>query len=148
MKNSIYKVKRKYYMEEIFMDDEIKKVFTEQTWFVATAGDEPNVVPVGFKMVQDDGTMVIADVAMNTTRKNLIDNGKIAVVVLDAETQQSYMAKGTATFFEEGELVDNLNKFAEEQGFPFRAKGAAMFKPDVVLDKQPGPNNDKEIEWI
>lgn len=130
------------------MDEEIKKIFTEQTWFVATTGDGPNVVPVGFKMVEDDGTMIIADVAMNTTKKNLMENGLVAVTVLDPETKKAYMAKGKATFCEEGDLVDGLNKFAEEQGFPFRAKGAATFKPDVVLAKHPGPENDQEIEWI
>ncbi|MDO5825154.1 MAG: hypothetical protein BZ137_06465 [Methanosphaera sp. rholeuAM130] len=130
------------------MDDEVKKIFTEQTWFVATMGDEPNVVPIGFKMVEDDGTMVIADVAMKTTKKNLMENGLIAVTVCDPETKKAYMAKGKATFFEEGELVDGLNKFAEEQGFPFRAKGALTFKPVAVLAKHPGPENDQEIEWI
>ena len=130
------------------MDDEVKKIFTEQTWFVATVGDDANVVPIGFKMVQDDGTMVIADVAMNTTKKNLMDNGKIAVTVCDPETKKAYMAKGTATFFEEGELVDILNKVAEEKDLPFRAKGAAMFKPTAVLAKHPGPENNTEIEWI
>ncbi|RAP50458.1 MAG: hypothetical protein BZ136_01245 [Methanosphaera sp. rholeuAM74] len=130
------------------MEDEVKKIFTEQTWFVATMGKCPNVVPIGFKKVEEDGTMVIADVAMNTTKKNLQDNGLIAVTVCDPETKKAYMAKGKVKFFEEGELVDALNQFAEEQGFPFRAKGAVTFKPCMVLAKHPGPDNDKEIEWI
>lgn len=130
------------------MDEEVKKIFTEQTWFVATMGDFPNVVPIGFKKVEDDGTMVIADVAMKTTKENLMNNGLIAVTVCDPETKKAYMAKGKATFFEEGELVDALNEFAEAQGFPFRAKGALTFKPCEVLAKHPGPENDQEIEWI
>ena len=30
--------------------DNVKKVFNEILWCIATCGDEPNVVPVGFKL--------------------------------------------------------------------------------------------------
>ena len=37
------------------MTDNVKKVFEDNPWFIATFDDEPNVVPVGFKKVGDDG---------------------------------------------------------------------------------------------
>ena len=33
------------------MNENVKKVLEEQLWYVATCGDEPNVVPMGFKKV-------------------------------------------------------------------------------------------------
>ena len=33
------------------MDANVKKVFEESPWFLATCGDEPHVVPVGFKTI-------------------------------------------------------------------------------------------------
>lgn len=56
-------------------------------WDLATcANGEPNVVPVAFKDVTDDGKLVVGDVFLETTLKNLEANhGKIAISVYDAE---------------------------------------------------------------
>ena len=40
--------------EGIHMNENVKKVLEEQLWYVATCGDEPNVVSMGFKKVMDD----------------------------------------------------------------------------------------------
>ena len=130
------------------MNDAVKKILSDNTWFVGTVGDGPNVVPVGFKMVAEDGNLILADVAMKTTKDNIIANGQIAVTVCDGETKKAYMVKGEATYMAEGPVVDKLNQVAEQIKLPFRAKGAVIVKPTKVLAKHPGPENDQEIEWI
>ena len=44
------------------MDANVKKVFEESPWFLATCGDEPHVVPVGFKTITEDGKFAIGAV--------------------------------------------------------------------------------------
>ena len=130
------------------MNDEVRKILSEQLCYVATTGDGPNVVPIGFKTVCDDGTLILADVAMNTTKKNLLANGQIAIAFYDMETRKSYMVKGTAEYVASGEIVDQLNETAEKMNFPFRAKGAVKVKIDHIIAKHPGPDNDQEVDWI
>lgn len=53
-------------------NENVKKVLTENMWDVATCSDgEPNVVPVAFKDVTEDGKLVIGDVFLETTLKNI-----------------------------------------------------------------------------
>lgn len=129
------------------MNDIVRKILEDQPWYVATTGDGPNVVPIGFKKVCEDGTLILADVAMNTTKNNILANGQIAIVVCDMETRKSFMVKGTASYVADGNVVDQLNKTAEEMNLPFRARGAVIVKPEKVIAKHPGPDNNQEAEW-
>ena len=47
--------------------ENVKKVFEENTWFLATCGEEPNVVPVGFKCITEDGKFAVGAVLLETT---------------------------------------------------------------------------------
>lgn len=130
------------------MNDSVRKILENQPWYVATTGNGPNVVPIGFKKVCEDGTLILADVAMNTTKKNIIDNGQIAIAVCDMETRKSFMVKGSASYIADGDIVAGLNKTAEEMNLPFRARGAVLVKVEKIIAKHPGPENDREVEWI
>lgn len=48
-------------------------VLKENMWDIATCGKggEPNVVPVAFKDVTEDGKLVIGDVFLDTTLANI-----------------------------------------------------------------------------
>ena len=64
--------------------ENVKKVFEENPWFLATCGEEPNVVPVGFKCITEDGKFAVGAVLLETTLENLKANGKIAIAVCSA----------------------------------------------------------------
>ena len=54
------------------LNENVKKVLKESMWDLATCADnEPNVVPVAFKDVTDDGKLVVGDVFLETTLKNI-----------------------------------------------------------------------------
>ena len=56
------------------------------------ANGEPNVVPVAFKDVTDDGKLVVGDVFLETTLNNIkANNGKIAISVYDAQNLAGYL---------------------------------------------------------
>ena len=61
------------------LNENVKKLLKEQMWYLATYSDEPNAVPVAFKDITSDGKLVVGDVFMDTTLKNVKLNGKIAV---------------------------------------------------------------------
>ena len=123
-------------------------VLKKGMWDLATCADgEPNVVPVAFKDVTEDGKLVVGDVFLETTLKNLEANGgKIAVSAYNAESLEGYQIKGTAEYVTEGEIVDTFKAMVEKmfQGAA-TAKGALIITPVKVIVTTPGADNKKEI---
>ena len=85
-------------------------------WDLATCVDgEPNVVPVAFKDVTPEGKLVVGDVFLDTTLKNIAANhGKIAVSVYDAQSLEGYQVKGTARYITEGAVVNTFKAMVEK----------------------------------
>lgn len=134
-------------MEVHSMDEKVKALLQSQLWSVATYGDgAPNVVPVGFRDVMDDGRLVIGDVFMETTVKNVQANGQIAVSAYNAETSEGYQVKGTAEYVTEGPVMDTLRaKAAELFHGALAVKGALLITPETVVVTTPGPDNKKTL---
>lgn len=130
------------------MDARVIKVLKENMWDLATCADgEPNVVPVAFKDVTEDGRLIVGDVFLETTLRNLKDNGnRIAVSAYDAKTLEGYQIKGTAEHLTEGDIVDAFKR-AVEQMFDgaATAKGALVITPERVIVTTPGGENKKEL---
>lgn len=117
-------------------------------WDLATCENgEPNVVPVAFKDVTEDGKLVVGDVFLETTLKNIqTNNGKIAISVYDAKSLEGYQIKGTAEYVTSGELVDTFKAMVEKMfNGAATAKGALVITPSKVIVTTPGADNKKEI---
>ena len=68
------------------MDEKIVNLLKNQLWYLATCdGGEPNAVPVGFKKVADDGTLLIGDVFFKVTLKNLLANANVSIPARERE---------------------------------------------------------------
>ena len=130
------------------LNENVKKLLQTGMWDLATcAGGEPNVVPVAFKDVTEDGKLLVGDVFLETTLKNLQANGgKIAISVYDAATLEGYQIKGTAQYLTEGEIVNTFKATVEAM---FKgaatAKGALVITPEKVIVTTPGADNKKEL---
>lgn len=126
------------------LTEAVKKVLAENMWDLATCSDnQPNVVPVAFKDVTADGKLIIGDVFLETTLKNLQANGgKIAISVYNATSLEGYQIKGTAEYVTSGELVETF-KNAVETIFhgAATAKGALIVTPEQVIVTTPGAEN-------
>ena len=73
------------------LNEKVKKILNENMWDLATCREnEPNVVPVAFKQVMDDGRLAVGDVFLQTTLRNIEENDKIAVSVYDAKSFEGY----------------------------------------------------------
>ncbi|MBR1752370.1 MAG: pyridoxamine 5'-phosphate oxidase family protein [Ruminococcus sp.] len=127
--------------------DNVKKVFEENLWFIATSGDEPNVVPVGFKRVCEDGRLAIGAVLLETTLENIRANGKAAVACANPLTGEAYQIKGTAELACEGEAYEHYKKLTEEtfKG-AMQLKCAVIITPERLINASPNEHNKEEIE--
>lgn len=68
------------------LNESVIKILKNSMWDLATsANGEPNVVPVAFKDVTEEGKLVVGDVFLETTLNNIRANyGKIAISAYDA----------------------------------------------------------------
>ena len=130
------------------LNEDVKNLLKAQMWDIATVSEtgELNVVPVAFKDVAEDGTLLVGDVFLATTLANVQANGKVAVSVYDPSNLTGYQIKGTASYITAGEVVDTF-KAAVESMFngAATAKGALLITPERVIVTTPGADNKKEL---
>lgn len=130
------------------LNENVKKLLAESMWDMATCADnEPNVVPVAFKDVTEDGKLVVGDVFLETTLNNLKANdGRIAISVYDAKSLEGYQIKGIAEYVTEGEVVDTFKAMVEKMfNGAVTAKGALVITPEKVIVTTPGAENKKVL---
>lgn len=130
------------------LNENVVKLLKEGMWDLATcANGEPNVVPVAFKDVTDDGKLLVGDVFLETTLNNIQANdGKIAISVYDAKNLEGYQVKGTAEYLTEGAVVDTFKAMVEKMfNGAATAKGALIITPEKVIVTTPGAENKKVL---
>ncbi|WP_270420337.1 pyridoxamine 5'-phosphate oxidase family protein [Acidaminococcus massiliensis] len=130
------------------LNENVVNLLKNSMWDLATcANGQPNVVPVAFKDVTPEGKLLVGDVFLDTTLKNLKANGgRIAISVYDSKSLEGYQLKGTAEHITEGPVVDNFKKIVETvfKGVA-TAKGALVITLDKVIVTTPGGDNKKEL---
>ena len=130
------------------LNENVIKLLKEGMQDLATcANGEPNVVPVAFKDVTDDGKLLVGDVFLETTLNNIQANyGKIAISVYDAKNLEGYQVKGTAEYVTEGAVVDTFKAMVEKMfNGAATAKGALIITPEKVIVTTPGAENKKVL---
>ena len=130
------------------LNENVVKLLKASMWDLATCSNgEPNVVPVAFKDVTEDGNLVVGDVFLETTLKNIQANdGKIAISAYDAQNLEGYQIKGRAEYVTEGEIVDTFKAMVEKMfNGAATAKGALIITPEKVIVTTPGANNKKVL---
>ena len=130
------------------MNEQVIALLKSGIWDLATCADgEPNVVPVAFKDVTEDGKLVVGDVFLETTLYNIKDNGgKIAISVYDGQSLEGYQIKGVAEYVTEGPVVDTFKNMVEAMfNGAATAKGALIISPEQVIVTTPGADNKKVL---
>lgn len=128
------------------LNENVVKLLKASMWDLATCADgEPNVVPVAFKDVTEDGRLVVGDVFLETTLNNIrVNDGKIAISVYDAQKLEGYQIKGKAEYVTVGRLVDTFKAMVEKvfKGTA-TAKGVLVITVEKVIITTPGVENKK-----
>jgi len=114
---------------------------------LATASNEaiPNVVYMLQYWWYQPDVLVIGDLFMNVTRRNVQENKYVSFCVWDENTDQSYKFIGTATYETSGEAFEfanaNLQKNKPDKNF----KGVVIIKVAKVYNASRGENAGKLI---
>ncbi len=127
---------------------EVVSLLQTQMWDLATCSDDkPNVVPVAFKDVDDEGRLQIGDVFLETTILNLARNeGRIAISVYNPTTFEGYQIQGVAQYFTGGPVVAKFKELVEKTfNGAATAKGALVVVPERVIVTTPGAENKTEL---
>lgn len=130
------------------LNENVKKLLETSMWDLATCTNgEPNVVPVAFKFVTDDGKLAVGDVFLETTLNNIkANNGRIAISVYDGKSLEGYQIKGKAEYMTAGEIVDTFKQMVEKMfNGAATAKGALLITPEKVIVTTPGADNKKVL---
>ena len=130
------------------MNETVVKLLKSSMWDLATCADgEPNVVPVAFKDVTEDGKLVVGDVFLETTLQNIkANNGRIAISAYDAQGLEGHQIKGSAEYVTEGAVVDTFKAMVEKMfNGAATAKGALIITPEKVIVTTPGADNKKVL---
>lgn len=130
------------------MNENVLKLLKSSMWDLVTcANGEPNVVPVAFKDVTEDGKLLVGDVFLETTLNNIRANsGKIAISVYDPQNLEAYQIKGSAEYVSEGAVVDTFKAMVEKMfNGAATAKGALIITPEKVIVTTPGADNKKVL---
>lgn len=130
------------------MNENVLKLLKSSMWDLATCADgEPNVVPVAFKDVTEDGKLLVGDVFLETTLNNIKANsGKIAISVYNPQNLEGYQIKGSAEYVSEGAVVDTFKAMVEKMfNGAATAKGALIITPEKVIVTTPGADNKKVL---
>lgn len=114
-----------------------------KTWIMSTKDTTPNAVPLLFKKVANDDTLVLFDVFMKKSIENIKKNGQVAITVYDENTLEGYQLKGTATHTTDANLITEGNTITNP--FKLTTKGALLVKIDEVFVLTPGPDNGKTL---
>ena len=126
--------------------ENVRKVFTDNLWFLATCGDGPNVVPVGFKCVTDDGKFAVGALLLETTLENIKANGRVAIAAANPLTAEAYQVKGTAELVTEGPVYEHYANLAEETyrgAHPVRC--VVIVTPEKLIVASPNDGNKREL---
>jgi len=118
---------------------EMKSLFEKQLAVIATASKDgkPNIGPKGSLFVFDDETLVYSEGTEGKTLKNLQENPKVSVMVVDREKADGYQFKGTAELLTSGDLFEQVAKRQEERKRP-RPRYVVRIRIEEIYSVKPG----------
>jgi predicted pyridoxine 5'-phosphate oxidase superfamily flavin-nucleotide-binding protein len=121
------------------LTSEVKEAFEKQLAVIATAGKDetPNVGPKGSMFVIDDETLAYSEATAEKTLRNLEENPKVAVMVVERDRTDGYQVKGTAELLTGGGLFEKVARRQEERKRP-RPKHVVKIKVDRIYSVKPG----------
>jgi len=93
------------------LTDEMKALIKEVKLGIAATADKSGMPNASFKgslQVLDDEHLIFADIMSPKTRKNLLENKKICILVGAHKKMVGYQFKGEAELLNEGELFDKV----------------------------------------
>jgi predicted pyridoxine 5'-phosphate oxidase superfamily flavin-nucleotide-binding protein len=132
----------------VIIPKEIQDFLPGKVGWVATAAKDgtPNVSIKGSLRLIDDEHLVFADINSLKTRKNLLENPKVAVMVYDGDAKKAFIFKGTAELFDKDPLYDRISQGMKER-MPQLPPPKYVVKVTVeeIWDQSGGPTGGRKL---
>ena len=125
------------------LPEEVKKLFeAQQVVALATADTKgmPNVVPMQWKTLLDDETVLILDNYMRTTKTNLMENTNVCISFWDPKTNDAYKIKGVGSYHADGPIYDAGKQFMQSKKPDKAPRGVVAVKITEAYTIKPGPD--------
>jgi len=109
-------------------------------WVATCSDNQPHLVPVCFVKALEDGRLLIGNVFIARTERNLRSNPRIAVgVAFKRDGWDGYLLKGRAEVLKEGELFESFRReVLERSGGKRRLVSALLVHVEEVYSLAPG----------
>jgi len=132
------------------LTSEIKNDFSKVKIFpfaTSSKSGEPNVVPIGMLLLQDDDeTVWIIDNFMQKSLKNVKENPSASFYIWSPETEGAYQVKGTVTKIETaGADYEKARDFAKNKKKELPAKTLLKMRITAVYSVKPGPTAGAKV---
>lgn len=121
------------------LTSEMRAMLEQELAMIATASKDatPNVGPKGSVHVIDEETLAYAEGTGEKTLRNLQENPKAAVLVVDREKGDGYQIKGKAELLSTGDFFEEVARKQEQRKRP-RPKYAVKIKIEEIYSVKPG----------
>ena len=115
-------------------DEVLKAVEKTMPTCIASASSDgiPNIVYVTYIKAVDNETLVVADNKFEKTRKNLDENPRLSVVVLDPDTKKAYQIKCRSECVTGGDRYNQVVDWVHINHPQMTPKAAFYLKVDEV----------------
>ena len=82
---------------------------------------QPNLIVVTSRKVVGKDKILITDNCFIKTRKNLLENSKIALAVCSKDEEEAYQFKGTAQYLTQGKWKKMVDEDPQNKDWPHKA---------------------------
>lgn len=96
----------------------IQKIINKQELHILSTSTKegiPNIIYLKFLKIYNDKQILIANNKFFKTEKNLLENPRVAFVVLDKENKESYQIKGTIEFHKDDKIFEDTVKWVKDK---------------------------------
>lgn len=102
----------------VTLTQEMKNLFAKDLAYVATVDHDgnPDIGPKMSMQVMDDSHLMYYERTAGQTLRNLEDNGKLVVVIVDYPTKTGYRFHGPVTLHKDDEIHAAAIAYADEHG--------------------------------
>lgn len=128
--------------------DEVKKLFNEETIIAFATADkegDPNVVPIYWKTIVNDETILLLDNFMKQTKQNIQENRKVCVSFWNMDSGKAYKIKGTAVYHSEGAIYDKGKEFMHSKKPGQTPRGIVEIRVEEIYTIGSGPDAGKKL---
>jgi len=127
---------------------EVKNLFERQKLVAFGTADKegnPNVVPVFWKKILDDETILLLDNYMGMSKHNVLENNRVCISFWDPDTEEAYKIKGTASYHTEGPIYAQGKEFMQSKRPGRFPKGVVEVKMIEIYTIKPGPEAGRKL---